>query len=45
MKWQAEGGQVTVKEAVWHPEFGLNVANRVIEVEFAGEETVARFEF
>lgn len=45
VKWQAEGGQVTVKEAVWHPEFGLDVTNRVIEVEFAGEETVARFEF
>jgi len=45
VKWHVDGGQVTVKDTVWHPGFGMNVENQMIEVVFEKEEVVTRFEY
>lgn len=43
VRWSVEGGTARVVPATWHPEFGVSVPSRLIEVLFGGRE--ARFEF
>ena len=33
VRWQVTGGRVRLVPAHWHPEFGLSVASRCLEVE------------
>jgi len=37
-KWSVIGGQVSIEDATYHPEFGLSIPNQVIKIEFAGSE-------
>jgi hypothetical protein len=43
VRWSVEGGTARVVPATWHPEFGVSVPSRLIEVLLDGRE--ARFEF
>jgi hypothetical protein len=42
VRWAVEGGTARVVAATWHPEFGVSLASRLIEVVLDGRE--ARFE-
>lgn len=39
ISWHIEAGQVELKDTDWHPEFGLSIPNRCLEVSFDGPET------
>jgi uncharacterized heparinase superfamily protein len=43
VRWSVEGGTARVVAATWHPEFGVSVPSRLIEILLGGHE--ARFEF
>jgi uncharacterized heparinase superfamily protein len=43
VRWSVEGGTARVVPATWHPEFGVSVPSRLIEILLDGRE--ARFEF
>lgn len=44
--WLVEGaGLVRLVDSTWHPEFGLSLPCKVLEVELAGPELVTRFEW
>lgn len=38
--WSVTGGEVSIAASTYHPEFGLDIPNQVIEVVFAGAEAV-----
>jgi len=38
--WSVEGGQVSIEDSTYHPEFGLNFPNQVIKVVFNGADAV-----
>jgi len=37
-QWSAGGGTPKIVRSVWHPEFGVSIANQCIEIEFEGPE-------
>ena len=37
-QWSASGGTPKIVRSVWHPEFGVSIANQCIEIEFEGPE-------
>ena len=39
-KWLVTGGQVSIEDSTYHPEFGLSIPNQVIKVVFTGAEAV-----
>jgi len=41
--WQVEGGSAEVVDTTYHPEFGLSIPNKCIEVIFAGSESKVIF--
>ena len=40
VNWSVVGGQVSIEDSTYHPEFGLSIRNRVIKVVFSGAELV-----
>jgi len=40
VKWSITGGQVSIEDSAYHPEFGLRIPNQVIKIEFTGSEAV-----
>jgi uncharacterized heparinase superfamily protein len=38
VQWSVGGGTPRVVSSSWHPEFGISIANRCIEIEFDGPE-------
>ena len=45
IRWQIEGGDARIIETTYHPEFGLSVPNKCIEVVFAERESKAIFDW
>ncbi|MDP2821858.1 MAG: alginate lyase family protein [Sulfuritalea sp.] len=43
MRWSVTGAAVRVVAATWHPAFGQSIANRCIELVFAGPQTTMEF--
>lgn len=43
IRWQVLGGDVRIAESTYHPEFGLSVPNKCIEVVFTDRESRAIF--
>lgn len=41
--WEVTGGTAAVGDSTYHPEFGLNIPNRVLEVKLEGQESTALF--
>jgi len=40
VKWLVKGGQVSIEDSTYHPEFGLSIPKQVIKVVFTGPEAV-----
>jgi hypothetical protein len=41
--WQVQNGQGKLVDGTWHPEFGLSIPNRCLEVNFEGQEVEVVF--
>ncbi|MDA8381534.1 MAG: alginate lyase family protein [Betaproteobacteria bacterium] len=44
-RWQALGGDVSLRTAWWHPEFGLSLPSTRIETHMRGERTLFRLDW